>query len=54
MRNQMTTIAAEKYSRTYSQPIMTIAPDLSKVSELKSESRDEALAFLPLLSGPAS
>ena len=48
MRNQMTTIAAEKYSRTYSQPIMTIAPDLSKVSELKSENRDEALAFLAI------
>jgi uncharacterized protein len=44
----MTTIAVETYSRIYDYPILTIAPDLSKVSELKSENRDEALKFLAI------
>ena len=44
----MTTIAVENYSRTYNQPILTIAPDLSKVSELKNVNRNEALAFLAI------
>ena len=46
MRNQITPIAIENYHRMYDQPIMAIAPDLSRVSVLKNESREEALAFL--------
>ena len=48
MRNQMTTIALKTYSRTYDQPIITIAPDLSRVSELKNNNREEALTFLAI------
>ncbi len=46
MRNHTKTIAAKKHSLTYSQPIMTIVPDLSRLSELKNADRDEALDFL--------
>lgn len=48
MRNKMTIIAAENHSQTYYQPYILIAPDLSRVSELKTENRKEAIAFLAI------
>lgn len=48
MNSQMTTIAIEKLYQTFEQPYVNFEAEVSRVSELKNEDRNEALAFLAI------